>query len=188
MKKRSLFKRLLSGFVATAMALSICFSDKVFEDLFASADATPTVKVKFVDENGNNIKYVKPEDDTNSYRYFVLGALVKKADYTEGLSATLNNEPKLYAWQIQEFNPENDSGEKNLVFDQLRKNDHNFKDPDSNDELVSYNSSEYVFIARAYRYWGQNDWAVQNNGGKIEPTNIIKPEVEKYTERSRPAV
>ena len=38
MKKRSLFKRLLSGFVATAMALSICFSDKVFEDLFASAE------------------------------------------------------------------------------------------------------------------------------------------------------
>jgi tRNA C32,U32 (ribose-2'-O)-methylase TrmJ len=57
MKKRSLFKRLLSGFVATAMALSICFSDKVFEDLFASAaEGDPSVTVKVMND-GNLEKY-----------------------------------------------------------------------------------------------------------------------------------
>ena len=71
MKKRSLFKRLLSGFVATAMALSICFSDKVFEDLFASAENGDfTVNVDFKDREEETVY----DGHENGMRYFVLGA------------------------------------------------------------------------------------------------------------------
>ena len=104
MKKRSLFKRLLSGFVATALAATICFGDRVFNDLFASADQAPpqTVKFKFYDHEGQPSNC----DLTENVRFYVVGAIVPKGSK---ITATPGNEDKIIAWNAIQIYPKETS-------------------------------------------------------------------------------
>ncbi len=180
MKKRSLFKRLLSGFVATAMALSICFSDKVFEDLFASAENGDfTVNVDFKDSEEETVY----DGHENGMRYFVLGALVKE---NASPALTVSNDANIVAWECKEIYPQTNS-HSTVTFSEFRLNDHDFDNPDrqEDDPKVTKTSPECantVFVERVYRYWGSNPYCPRNPDGSfnIEPTNLVNPRSGSY--------
>ena len=180
MKKRSLFKRLLSGFVATAMALSICFSDKVFEDLFASAENGDfTVNVDFKDREEETVY----DGHENGMRYFVLGALVKE---NASPALTVANDANIVAWECKEIYPQTNS-HSTVTFSEFRLNDHDFDNPDrqEDDPKVTKTSPECantVFVGRVYRYWGSNPYCPRNPDGSfnIEPTNLVNPRSGSY--------
>ena len=182
MKKRSLIKRVFSGVVATALAATICFSDRVFNDLFASATnksaLTATVEF-FAEDDTTKQTYQQDEADTENYRFFVLGALVSRSDYEASgrkITATAPYEDKLLAWNCMEIFPKtNASIDADFSSVPFYENDLDHNDPDDNDAIITFDPSKHVFVSRVYRYWGQNNWTV-THGGIIEPTNLIAPD------------
>ena len=191
MKKRSLFKRLLSGFVATAMALSICFSDKVFEDLFASAaEGDPSVKVDFYDNNGELAPVVNEDGDTTNYKYFVLGVLVNK-DAGSKVAATSKYVDQFVAWDCKEIDPKTNAS-TTVTFDKFYVKHADYKkkydrvQPVINDQ-PGFDMSNYKFLTRVYRYWVKTQWGGDTTNphtekshdpeaSGVEPTNLISPE------------
>ena len=181
MKKRSLFKRLLSGFVATALAATICFGDRVFGDLFASAAGDdPAVKVMFRD-GGEPAKAVNEEGDNTQYEYYVLGVLFNKG---EAKSIKEDNVADFVAWDWEKIDPTTTTDVPLVVFDNFREVDaKNYKtSQDSTKPKVAYDANKYDLVVRVFRYWVLNAW-----GGKttnphvsteygVEPTNLISPE------------
>ena len=165
MKKRSLFKRLLSGFVATALAATICFGDRVFNDLFASAEKAPpqTVKVKFYDHEGQPSNC----DLTENVRFYVVGAIVPKGSK---ITATPGNEDKIIAWNAIQIYPK-ENAVCTAQFDEFYKNDKVYES--SNDcvegnEFDEFDATQHDITFRVYTY---NGWW----GGNIEPTNLLHP-------------
>ncbi len=182
MKKRSLIKRVFSGVVATALAATICFSDRVFNDLFASATnkSALTATVEFFAEDGTTRQtYQQDEADTENYRFFVLGALVSRSDYEASgrkITATAPYEKQLLAWNCMEIFPKtNASIDADFSSVPFYENDLNHDNSDRNDDIVPFDAEKHVFVSRVYRYWGQNNWTV-THGGIIEPTNLIAPD------------
>ncbi|MCR5478320.1 MAG: hypothetical protein K6F27_00485, partial [Ruminococcus sp.] len=178
MKKRSLFKRLFSGVVATALAATICFGDRAFSDLFASAEGeTQTVNVNFVD-NGE----AKPYDShENGMRYFVLGALVDK-DAGPKIAATADYEDQIVAWDCKEITPNTDA-QSTVSFDEFYENDNDHTKFDRDQRKIKFDADKYKFITRVYRYWvtrdsyGSTQPAENPHSTKgVEPTNLIAPE------------
>ena len=186
MKKRSLFKRLLSGFVATALAATICFGDRVFDDLFASAAGeAQTVNVDIYD--GEALSPVVNEEGDTNYRYFVLGALVDK-DAGPQIAATEKYVDQFIAWDCKEINPKTDA-HSTVVFDKFYKKHADYKNNyDRKQPVVEFDSSKYKLVTRVYRYWvtRQNvanpDWKEETTNPHatdgVEPTNLISPEGE----------
>ena len=178
MKKRSLFKRLLSGVVATALAATICFGDRAFSDLFASAEGeTQTVNVNFVD-NGE----AKPYDShENGMRYFVLGALVDK-DAGPKIAATADYEDQIVAWDCKEITPNTDA-QSTVSFDEFYENDNDHTKFDRDQKKIKFDADKYKFITRVYRYWvnktqygGTSPSENPHSTKGVEPTNLIAPE------------
>ena len=194
MKKRSLFKRLLSGFVATAMALSICFSDKVFEDLFASAaEGDPSVKVDFYDD-GELAPVVNEDGDTTNYKYFVLGVLVDK-NAGPKVAATSAYVDQFVAWDCKEIDPKTNAS-TTVTFDKFYVKHADYKknydrvQPVINNQ-PGFDMSNYKFLTRVYRYWVKNQWGGDTTNphtekshnpeaSGVEPTNLISPEEPFY--------
>ena len=178
MKKRSLFKRLFSGIVATALAATICFGDRAFSDLFASAEGeTQTVNVNFVD-NGE----AKPYDShENGMRYFVLGALVDK-DAGPKIAATADYEDQIVAWDCKEITPNTDA-QSTVSFDEFYENDNDHTKFDRDQKKIKFDADKYKFITRVYRYWvnktqygGTSPSENPHSTKGVEPTNLIAPE------------
>ena len=175
MKKRSLFKRLLSGFVATAMALSICFSDKVFEDLFASAaEGDPSVTVKVMND-GNLEKYANHVPGT---KYYVLGALVNKED--AGISVKKDNVDKIVAWDCKEIDLAN-KAEDTVTFETFYKKSKNYASEfDRDQDPEPYDKKTYAFIYRVFQYRVEGNNGVNPYATKgVEPTNLIAPQGQR---------
>ncbi|WP_037344856.1 prealbumin-like fold domain-containing protein, partial [Ruminococcus sp. FC2018] len=175
MKKRSLFKRLLSGFVATAMALSICFSDKVFEDLFASAaEGDPSVTVKVMND-GNLEKYANHVSGT---KYYVLGALVNKED--AGISVKKDNVDKIVAWDCKEIDLAN-KAEDTVTFEKFYKKSDNYASEFDRDQAPEpYDKNAYAFIYRVFQYRVEGNNGVNPYATKgVEPTNLIAPQGQR---------
>ena len=178
MKKRSLFKRLFSGIVATALAATICFGDRAFSDLFASAEGeTQTVDVNFYD-NGDPAVYDAHE---NGMRYFVLGAIVDK-DAGPKIAATAAYEDQIIAWDCKEITPQTNAA-STVVFEKFYKNDMDHTKFDRDQPEVQFDAAKHKFITRVYRYWvtrdayGSTQPAENPHSTKgVEPTNLIAPE------------
>ena len=184
MKKRSLFKRLFSGIVATALAATICFGDRAFSDLFASAEGeTQTVNVDFY--NGGELSPAVNEigDDTN-YKYYVLGVLVDK-NAGPKVAATSDYVDQFVAWDCKEINPKTDA-HSTVVFDKFYKKVAQYKTTiDRNQAEVKYDSTKYKFLTRVYRYWVtrnplDNEYWIQDTENPyatagVEPTNLVSP-------------
>ena len=191
MKKRSLIKRVFSGVVATALAATICFSDRVFNDLFASATnkSALTATVEFFGEDGTTKQtYQQDEADTENYRFFVLGALVSRSDYEASgrkITATAPYEKQLLAWNCMEIDPKtNASIDADFSSVPFYENDLNHDNSDRNDAIVPFDAEKHVFVSRVYRYWGNNPFTPATG---IEPTNLIAPD-HSYSERSADTV
>ena len=183
MKKRSLLKRLLSGFVATALAATICFGDRVFDDLFASAAGeAQTVNVDIYDGEALS-PVVNEEGDTTNSRYFVLGALVDK-DAGPQIAATEKYVDQFIAWDCKEINPKTDA-HSTVVFDKFYKKHADYKNNyDRKQPVVEFDSSKYKLVTRVYRYWVKNQYGGDTTNphatNGVEPTNLISPEKPFY--------
>lgn len=172
MKKISLFKRLLSGIAAAALAATICFGDRVFGDLFASAATDPTVVVKVLNE-GKPITYDGDSDNAN-VKYYVLGALFDKS--AGNVEATAQYEKNIVAWDCKEINPKS-AAESVVTFDNFYKNDNDHTKFDRDQEKVKFDSAKHKFVACVYRYWvtGDLDYNPYSTKG-VEPTNLVAPQ------------
>ena len=194
MKKRSLFSRVLSGLAAAALAATVCFGDGIFRNLAVSAADDPVVSVGFYD-GGEKSPVVNEEDDTNTYRYFVLGALIKNenAQYvdpkdgkTKNRTATAEHVRFIEAWDCIELDKA--ESEQTVTFKTFYQKHANYtQNYDRQQPKVAYDTSKYTFVSRVYRYWVTKD-DPYNPGADpqptdnphatagVEPTNLIAPE------------
>ena len=194
MKKRSLFRRVLSGIVAAALTATVCFGDGIFKNLAASAADDPVVTVGFYD-GGEKSPVVNEDGDTNTYRYFVLGALIKNenAQYvdpkdgkTKNRTATAEHVNFIEAWDCIELDKA--EAEQTVTFNTFYKKHRQYtQNYDRVQPKVAYDPSVYTFVSRVYRYWVTKD-DPYNPGADpvpadnphatagVEPTNLIAPE------------
>ena len=201
MKKRSLFRRVLSGMVAAALAATVCFGDGIFKNLAASAADDPVVTVGFYD-GGEKSPVVNEEGDTNTYRYFALGALIKnenmqyvdpKDGKTKNRTATAEHVKYIEAWDCIEL--DKTKAEQTVTFDTFYKKHNQYtQNYDRIQPKVAYDPSVYTFVTRVYRYWVTKDdpynpgadpqpadnphtqQSYNPNASGVEPTNLISPE------------
>ena len=201
MKKRSLFSRVLSGLAAAALAATVCFGDGIFKNLAASAADDPVVTVGFYD-GGEKSPVVNEEGDTNTYRYFVLGALIKNenAQYvdpkdgkTKNRTATAEHVRFIEAWDCIELDKA--EAEQTVTFKTFYQKHANYtQNYDRQQPKVAYDTSKYTFVSRVYRYWVTKDdpynpgadpvpadnphtqKSYNPNASGVEPTNLISPE------------
>ncbi len=201
MKKRSLFSRVLSGLAAAALAATVCFGDGIFKNLAASAADDPVVTVGFYD-GGEKSPVVNEEGDTNTYRYFVLGALIKNenAQYvdpkdgkTKNRTATAEHVGFIEAWDCIELDKA--ESEQTVTFKTFYQKHANYtQNYDRVQPKVTYDPSVYTFVSRVYRYWVTKDdpynpgadpvpadnphtqKSYNPNASGVEPTNLISPE------------
>ena len=182
MKRRSLFKRFVSGFMAFALAATVCFDGNLLTPLRANADGEiQTVNVNFYDNDVKSL-CVNEEGDNTNYRYFVLGALVDK-DADTDIAATKDYVDQFVAWDCKEIFPKTQT-DSIATFDTFYEWGSDYQSTaDRSKNTVTYNSEKHRFIARVYRYWvtGDVDYNPLNTTASVEPTNLVAPVGEKET-------
>ena len=158
------------------MALSICFSDKVFEDLFASAaGGNPTVTVKFVDDGVE-----KTYENTTQAAFFVVGALVNK-----GGSVDLAGDD-VAAWGAVKIDPAQNAsttvtfgtfGANSSPFYKVgAKNASGREKSDMTMWGTIQNSEQYDFVTRVYRVYAKDTSGNHTSVDEfIDPRNIVFP-------------
>ena len=172
MKKRSLIKRVFSGFVAMALAATICFGDKVFQDLFASAAGEPTVTVKFVDDGVE-----KPYEDKTSAAFFVVGALVNKGGSVELTGddvvawGAVRIDPTKNASSTVTFGTYGTYGQNASLFYKVgAKNAEGTSREGTDYQTWNFNPADYDFVTRVYRVYAKDESGNPTNvDGFIDP-------------------